>query len=107
MFLEICLLAAAQIAGDPTAHLPNAPGAKTPAAHERPISRPQAEAHMVARFNALVAAMRDFSAVYNGTHIINARKAQAVRRAWKEFEAAESECRTRNQRESMKIEQAR
>jgi|SRR6185437_377143 hypothetical protein len=96
MFFEVCLLAAAQIAAGPAhgaAQISNAPGGKTPAAHERPISRPQAEARMVARFNALVAAMRDFSVVYNGSHTVNARKARAVRRAWKEFEAAESECR--------------
>jgi hypothetical protein len=53
---------------------------------------------MVSRFNQLVTAMRDFSAVYNGTHVVNARKAEAVRRAWKEFEAAESECRKKSGR---------
>jgi hypothetical protein len=52
---------------------------------------------MVVKFNRLVAAMRDFSKVYNGTHTVDARKAQAVRRAWMEFEAAEAECRQRDE----------
>jgi hypothetical protein len=101
MLFEVCLLAAAQIAGDPAraaTHNPDAQNGKTPAAEGRARSKPQAEARMVAKFNELVAAMQDFSAGYNGTHSVNARKAQAVRRAWREFEAAESECRRWDER---------
>jgi hypothetical protein len=92
MLFQVCLLAAAQIAGH-SSQAPDVPNGQAPATSARPLSRPQAEARMVAKFNQFVAAMRDFSAGYNGTHSVNARKAQAVRRAWKEFEAAESECR--------------
>jgi hypothetical protein len=95
MLFQVCLLAAAQIAGDSAhapAHAPGAPNGKAPANEQRPASLPQAEARMVDSFNRLVAAMQDFSAGYNGNRSVNARKAQAVRRAWKEFEAAESEC---------------
>ena len=97
MLFQVCLLAAAQIAGN------SAPASDVSAgwprvAEQRPASLPQAQARMVARFNALVAAMQDFSSVYIGAHSVNARKARAVRPAWKDFEAAESECRKLNER---------
>jgi hypothetical protein len=95
MLFRVCLLTAAQIAGG-SPHA--APNGKAPVAERRAVSLPQAEARMVAKFNQLAAAMRDFSHAYNGTHTVNARKAEAVRRAWKEFEAAEAECRARNER---------
>lgn len=97
MLFPVVLLAAAQIAGDP-AHAHYASKGKPPATESRAVSLPQAQARMVARYNELVAAMKDFSRAYNRTHAVNARKAQAVRRAWKEFEAAESECQKRNER---------
>jgi len=97
MLFHVCLLAAAQIAGNTMPGSDVSMG-KPRAAEQRPVSLPQAQARMVARFNALVTAMQDFSNVYNGTHSVNARKAKAVRRAWKEFEAAESQCRKLNER---------
>ena len=97
MLFQVCLLAAAQIAGN-SAPAPEVSAGRSRAVEQRSASLPQAQARMVTRFNALVAAMQDFSNVYNGTHSVNARKAKAVRRAWKEFEAAESECRKLNER---------
>ena len=101
MLFTSCLFAVALIAGgtaSDAAHTPDASNGKTRAASVRPVSRPQAEARMVVRFNRLAAALRDFSAEYNGTHSVDARKALAVRRAWVEFEAAESECLKGNER---------
>jgi len=101
MLFTSCLFAVALIAGGPASdagHTPDTSNGKTRAADARPLSRPQAEARMVVRFNRLVTALRDFSAEYNGTHSVDARKALAVRRAWMEFEAAESECRKGNER---------
>src|SRR5579885_1261905 len=75
MLFRVCLLTAAQIAGG-SPHA--APNGKAPVAERRAVSLPQAEARMVAKFNQLAAAMRDFSHAYNGTHTVNARKAEAV-----------------------------
>lgn len=97
MLFPVVFLAAAQMAAD-SAHVAHASKAKTPATKARPASLPQAQARMVARYNDLVTAIRDFSDTYNGTRSVNARKAEAVRRAWKEFEAAESECKKRTER---------
>jgi hypothetical protein len=96
MLFQSCFFAIALIAGGPSSaavHPSEAPHEQTRAADVRPASKPQAEAQMVVRFNQLAAALRDFSTGYSGAHSVDARKALAVRRAWIQFEAAESECR--------------
>lgn len=85
------LLVAAQIAGAPPQPTPQAPGARLE--HRKPVSKPQAEAAVVAKYNKLVAAVQEFSAKYNSSHTVNAKKAQEMRHAWEEFEAAEADYR--------------
>ncbi len=87
MFLPF-LLFAAQVAAQPSE--PASPRVPPNASQSVPTSKPQAEAAVVANFNRLVAAMSDFSSAYKGSHTVDARKARAVRQAWRDFQAAQA-----------------
>lgn len=86
MLLPFLLLAAA-----PALDSVPQPEPKPPAVRSMPASKPQAEAVLVAKFNQLVAARKEFSAVYKGSHVVDARKARAVRKAWLEFQLAQTQ----------------
>src|SRR5580698_4449243 len=75
-----------------------------PPAYAQLLTRPRAEAQgpvpgigafetpaeqendLTKSLNTLLAALHDFSATYNSGHVINVKKAKAVRKAWEELE---------------------
>jgi hypothetical protein len=51
--------------------------------------RADEEREFARRFNGLIDALSDFSSSYNAGHVINAKKAKAVRKALREFEQSD------------------
>jgi hypothetical protein len=47
------------------------------------------EHEFTTRFNRLLNALHDFAATYNTGHVVNVKKAKAIRKAWHELEKSD------------------